>query len=143
MARVRILMLVPAKMLPIIEESTSRSTDETSRHHALHRSPPVTDESVDVVHALARIRRRTDPAEREELRDDIDAIVAHLYGLSRSDFDHILGTFPLVFPDTEDGRAKRAALLEAFDWWGRTLLDWSLNQHSQNSSCPPSACAGG
>lgn len=29
------------------------------------------------------------------------AYVAHLYGLSRSDFDHILGTFPLVFPDTE------------------------------------------
>ena len=40
----------------------------------------------------------TDPAERQRLRDEIDAIVAHLYGLSRADFAHILGTFPLVFP---------------------------------------------
>ncbi len=40
----------------------------------------------------------TDPAARQRLRDEIDALVAHLYGLSRDDFAHILGTFPLVFP---------------------------------------------
>ena len=59
----------------------------------------------------------TDPAERQRLRDEIDAIVAHLYGLSRADFDHILGTFPLVFPDTPDGWAKREALLATYDAW--------------------------
>ncbi len=45
------------------------------------------------------------------------AIVAHLYGLSREDFDHILGTFRLVFPDTEAGRAKRSALLAVYHAW--------------------------
>jgi hypothetical protein len=59
----------------------------------------------------------TDPAERQRLRDEIDAIVAHLYGLSRADFDHILGTFPLVFPDTGAGWGKRAALLDTYDEW--------------------------
>ncbi|MBK8022311.1 MAG: hypothetical protein IPK19_12995 [Chloroflexi bacterium] len=57
----------------------------------------------------------TDPAERQRLRDAIDARVAHLYGLTRDEFDHILGTFPLVFPDTDAGRARRAALLAAYD----------------------------
>lgn len=58
-----------------------------------------------------------DPAERQRLRDEIDALVAHLYGLSRADFEHILGTFPLVFPDSEAGRAKRSALLTAYEAW--------------------------
>ncbi len=57
----------------------------------------------------------TDPAERQQLRDEIDALVAHLYGLTRDEFDHILGTFPLVFPDTDAGRARRAALLAVYD----------------------------
>jgi hypothetical protein len=41
--------------------------------------------------------------------------VAHLYGLTRDEFDHIWGTFPLVFPDNEAGRARRAALLAMYD----------------------------
>jgi hypothetical protein len=40
-----------------------------------------------------------------------------LYGLSRDDFAHILTTFPLVFPDTDAGQAKRAALLATYDAW--------------------------
>ncbi len=63
----------------------------------------------------------TDPAERQQLRDEIDAMVAHLYGLSREDFDHILGTFPLVFPDTVAGHAKRSALLAVYDQWAGKL----------------------
>ena len=53
----------------------------------------------------------SDPAERQRLRDAIDALVAHLYGLSRAEFAHILGAFPLVFPDDAAGRARRAGLL--------------------------------
>jgi hypothetical protein len=44
------------------------------------------------------------------LRDELDAIVAHLYGLTRAEFEHILGTFPLAV--TED---RRAALLAAYE----------------------------
>ena len=64
-------------------------------------------------------RPAVDPAERQQLRDEIDALVAHLYGLSREEYDHILGTFPLVFPDSDAGRARRAATLAAFDAAGK------------------------
>ncbi len=57
----------------------------------------------------------TDPATRQQLRNELDALVAHLYGLSRDEFSHILGTFPLVFPATAAGEAKKAALLAVFD----------------------------
>jgi hypothetical protein len=49
----------------------------------------------------------TDAAERLLLRDAIDARVAHLYGLTRADYAHILGTFPLVFPPGDAGDARR------------------------------------
>jgi hypothetical protein len=51
-------------------------------------------------------------AERQRLRDELDVLVARLYGVSREAFAHILGTFPLVFPDDEQGRAKKTALLD-------------------------------
>ncbi|WP_420629830.1 Eco57I restriction-modification methylase domain-containing protein [Candidatus Leptofilum sp.] len=57
----------------------------------------------------------TDPATRQQLRHELDALVAHLYGLSRDEFAHILGTFPLVFPPTPEGNAKKATLLQIFD----------------------------
>ncbi len=57
----------------------------------------------------------TDPVERQRLRNELDALVAHLYGQSRSEFAHILSTFPLVFADDAQGKAKRAALLAVFD----------------------------
>lgn len=60
----------------------------------------------------------TDASERQMLRDEIDALVAHLYGLSRADFAHILSTFPLIFPDDAAGRAKRDRLLEVYDGMG-------------------------
>lgn len=61
------------------------------------------------------LRGAADPAERQRLRDELDALAARLYGLTRAEFDHILGTFPLVFPPTDGGRARREALLAAFD----------------------------
>ncbi|HYO88009.1 MAG TPA: hypothetical protein VER79_05130, partial [Candidatus Limnocylindrales bacterium] len=53
--------------------------------------------------------------ERQRLRDEIDALVAHLYGLSRDDYAHILASFPLVFPDTDAGHIRMAAVLAAYD----------------------------
>lgn len=37
-----------------------------------------------------------DPAERARLRAELDGLVAHLYGLTESEFTHVLTTFPLV-----------------------------------------------
>ncbi|WP_199246275.1 hypothetical protein [[Phormidium] sp. ETS-05] len=49
----------------------------------------------------------TDAGERGKLRAELDGIIAHLYGLTESEFSHILGTFPIV-----DEAVKAAALAE-------------------------------
>ena len=41
-----------------------------------------------------RLPDRRDTGDRAQLRAEIDAYVAHLYGLSRDDFSYILDTFP-------------------------------------------------
>ena len=66
----------------------------------------------------------TSPEDRQLLRNEIDALVAHLYGLTRADFEHILGTFPLVFPDTDEGRAKKESLLATYDSFTKQVKGW-------------------
>ncbi|MBU0703629.1 MAG: N-6 DNA methylase, partial [Chloroflexi bacterium] len=66
----------------------------------------------------------TDPAERQTLRDELDALVAHLYTLSRDDLVHILGTFPLVFPDDDAGQVKKEALLAVYDRFAQETVGW-------------------
>ena len=65
-------------------------------------------------------RAATDPATRQRLRSELDALIAHLYRLSRSDFAHILSTFPLVFPNTPAGEAKKESLLAVYDQFAPT-----------------------
>jgi len=43
-----------------------------------------------------RLPDRRDTGDRAQLRAEIDAYVAHLYGLSRNDFAYILDTFPVL-----------------------------------------------
>jgi hypothetical protein len=43
----------------------------------------------------------TDDKARAKLRAEIDAIVAHLYGITEEEFIHILGTFPIVKEDVK------------------------------------------
>jgi hypothetical protein len=45
----------------------------------------------------------------------IFAQVSHLYGLTRDEFAHILGAFPLVFPDNAAGQQKKVALLAVYE----------------------------
>ncbi|WKZ40514.1 MAG: Eco57I restriction-modification methylase domain-containing protein [Anaerolineales bacterium] len=49
----------------------------------------------------------TDPKVRAQLRAQLDGMIAHLYGLTESEFAHILSTFPLVGEDV-----KSAAMVE-------------------------------
>ena len=44
----------------------------------------------------------TDPIERAKLLAELDGIIAHLYGLTESEFAHILTTFPIVRQSTKD-----------------------------------------
>lgn len=76
---------------------------------------PDATQTYDVLETSYVYRPTTNPAARQVLRDELDAIVAHLYGLSRDEFAHILGTFPLVFPNTPEGAAKKAQLLTTYD----------------------------
>jgi hypothetical protein len=66
----------------------------------------------------------TDPAVRQRLRDELDALVAHLYRLGRDDFEHILGAFPLVFANDEAGWAKKEALLAVYDRFAPEVRGW-------------------
>lgn len=49
----------------------------------------------------------TDPAQRAQLRAELDGLIAHVYGLTEEEFSHILSTFPLV-----EDEVKEAALNE-------------------------------
>ena len=50
----------------------------------------------------------TNPVERARLRAELDGLIAHLYGLTESEFTHILTTFPLV------SEPVKAAALNAY-----------------------------
>ncbi|HPK48998.1 MAG TPA: hypothetical protein PKY24_04910, partial [Opitutaceae bacterium] len=52
--------------------------------------------------ATHRTHGEHSPEGRAKLRAEIDAQVAHLYGLTDSEFAHILGTFPLVDPGVKE-----------------------------------------
>jgi hypothetical protein len=43
----------------------------------------------------------TDETERSTIKAELDAIIAHLYALSETEFQHILSTFPLVPEETK------------------------------------------
>jgi hypothetical protein len=66
-------------------------------------------------------RAATDPGQRQHLHDELDAIIAHLYGLSHPDFAHILNTFPFVFPDDPAGEQKKESLLATYDTFAQRL----------------------
>lgn len=45
----------------------------------------------------------TDPAKRQILKNEIDAMVAHIYGLTEEELSHVLSTFPLVEESVKQG----------------------------------------
>lgn len=63
-----------------------------------------------------RLPDRRDTGDRAQLRAEIDAYVAHLYGLSRDDFAYILDTFPVLKRKEEQAfgefKSKRKCLEE-------------------------------
>ncbi|MCK8601975.1 BREX-1 system adenine-specific DNA-methyltransferase PglX [Desulfoferrobacter suflitae] len=71
-----------------------------------------------------RLPDRRDTGDRAQLRAEIDAYVAHLYGLSRDDFAYILDTFPVLKRKEEaafgEFMSKRKCL-EEYDRIGRVL----------------------
>ncbi len=72
-----------------------------------------------------RLPDRRDTGDRAQLRAEIDAYVAHLYGLNRDDFTYILDTFPVLkkkeIKAFGEYRSKRKCL-EEYDRIGKTLI---------------------
>lgn len=65
-----------------------------------------------------RLPDRRDTGDRAQLRAEIDAYVAHLYGLSRDDFAYILDTFPVLKRKEEKAFGEfmsKQKCLEEFD----------------------------
>ena len=83
---------------------TTPDFDDLAKAVGLHK-PSNVETQEDKGAAQAQCYGTTDPAERAKLRAELDGLVAHLYGLSETEFAHILGTFPLV-----DDPIKQAAL---------------------------------
>jgi hypothetical protein len=50
----------------------------------------------------AKVKGVTEAAARARLRAELDGLIAHLYGLTESEFAHILTTFPLVAQGVKD-----------------------------------------
>ncbi|MFM6244274.1 MAG: ATP-binding protein, partial [Dolichospermum sp.] len=44
----------------------------------------------------------TDERERGKIRAELDGIIAHLYGLTETEFSHILNTFPIVAEEVKN-----------------------------------------
>ena len=73
-----------------------------------------------------RLPDRRDTGDRAQLRAEIDAYVAHMYGLSRDDFAYILDTFPVL--ERKEIKAfgeymSKRKCLEEYDRIGKILQD--------------------
>ncbi len=71
-----------------------------------------------------RLPDRRDTGDRAQLRAEVDAYVAHLYGLSRDDFSYILDTFPVLKKKEEKAFGEfmsKRKCLEEYDRIGRIV----------------------
>jgi hypothetical protein len=117
----------------VIDESIRRSVSLNISHHFVYALPiiklprsdnrferiirlsaqlicvaPAFDELAQAAGLADHTEATIDPVERATLRAELDALVAHLYGLTEAEFEHVLATFPLVKEEV------KAAALDAF-----------------------------
>ena len=79
------------------------SIDSYGPEHEQNSRKAIADSVVDLTEewhqecgGCDRTEERRDTGKRAQLRAELDAYVAHLYGLSHDDFEYILGTFPVL-----------------------------------------------
>ena len=70
--------------------------EQEIRHRLQDEAKDLTPEWTPHCGVHDRLPDRRDTGDRAQLRAEIDAYVAHLYGLSRDDFAYILDTFPVL-----------------------------------------------
>ncbi|MCY7407289.1 MAG: hypothetical protein LH631_07915 [Alkalinema sp. CAN_BIN05] len=65
-------------------------------------STPEFDDLVAEIGLSSHTNGITDAIDRAKLRAELDSIIAHLYGLSKFEFAHVLSIFPIVPQPTKD-----------------------------------------
>jgi len=80
----------PAATVPIAQAATHHVASKASQPPAGTGTRQGTSQAAAVSYGA------TDPAERAQIRAELDGLIAHLYGLTEAEFVHILATFPLV-----------------------------------------------
>jgi hypothetical protein len=92
--------------------------EQDIRRHLAEESANLTPEWIPACGVHDRITDRRDTGERAQLRAEIDAHVAHLYGLCHDEFAYILDTFPVLKRKEEQAFGEfisKRKCLEEFD----------------------------
>lgn len=82
--------------VPRLSKSNSTFHAIAKRAAKLICTTPEFDDFAKEVGLGSHLNGVTDETDRRKLRAELDAIIAHLYGLTEEEFAHILTTFPLV-----------------------------------------------
>ncbi len=82
--------------LPRLTESDRYFSEIVERAAKLICTTPEYDELAQEVGLESHTNGVTDESERAKLRAELDGMIAHLYGLTESEFEYILTTFPIV-----------------------------------------------
>src|SRR5207249_3232734 len=90
---------MPAPRLSANDEAFDPIVERAAR---LICTTPEFDELAKEVGLKSHKQGATDSAERAQLRAELDGLIARLYGLTESEFAHILSTFPLVEPSVKE-----------------------------------------
>lgn len=93
--------------IPRLQEGDKGFAEIVDRAAKLICTTPEFDDLAAAVGLGSHANGVTDPTERNKLRAELDGMIAHLYGLTAPEFEHILSTFPIV-PD-ETKQAARSA----------------------------------
>jgi hypothetical protein len=88
--------------VPRLTEADAEFTPIVTRAAKLSCTTPEFEELAQEVGLGSSANGVTDPIERTRLRAELDAMIAHLYGLTAEEFTHILSTFPLVAQSVKD-----------------------------------------
>jgi len=93
--------------VPRLTDRDSEFAPIVERAARLICTEPVFDALAKDVDIKSHSESVTDRTGRAQLRAELDGLIAHLYGLTESEFVHVLSTFPLV-PDPVKVAARNA-----------------------------------
>lgn len=102
------LFFYPMHQLPVLSPKSLKhpagwSGDVSAEDWMLERAAPLFGLNWEGSQwRLSASARETDEDRRQELRNQLDAAIFHLYGLSRSEVEYVMETFPIVKRSDEE-----------------------------------------